>query len=879
MAASIIVTAQSGKYLFDGDIAPSLSLTSGETYEFDLSDSSLSAHPLRFKLDGLSWDEGVTVSGALGVDQIISVIVPSAALGTLSYYCANHSGMGNDFLIVSNSETTYIIPTSGLEVEHTGATNVTVNTPDALSLLYDGIYVTNYGTGSTTITATETVKGGVGQNDQTVDSDGIYAWNESTTKDLSITAKDVTGLDDGIAAINNGFGSSSISVAGDVTSTSTDTSDDNHSYGIYALGFGTDVTVFTDGDVTSNDRGVFAWNYGSGETSITSTGTVTAGNNDGIYAENEEISTASDITIKANNVNVFDDGIVAYNYGSGSTEITATGVIKGGVGQTDQTAISDGIYAYNGTKTENISISVKEVSGLGYGIGSDNYGTGSTIIIASDQVKGGVGQNDQTVDSDGIYAWNESTTKDLSITAKDVTGLDDGIAAINNGFGSSSISVAGDVTSTSTDTSDDNHSYGIYALGFGTDVTVFTDGDVTSNDRGVFAWNYGSGETSITSTGTVTAGNNDGIYAENEEISTASDITIKANNVNAFDDGIVAINYGSGTTKISVSGKIVGRGSEAQGIHTFESEANITVLATASVIGAAEGIETDSKADIVTVNGLVTGLNGTAILLGAGDDTVTLGSMAKITGFIDGGTGSDTANLSVAQTSLYNFSYNETTKMVVVAIDSNETTFKDFEYFRFSDNTVLMTASEAASNFTNHTVKAVVITQDGSKISDADVVMGHGANNFNHKSAADGSAAGSLISGSAPSVKASLGYSSSTKAISSQDALDALKLSVGLSTSAGAKDAFDFISADFNQDGKVSSQDALSILKYSVGLTTPEQAKWVFVDTNGDYSSISKSNTSYTEGVTIADLSADTTVSLTGILIGDVNDSYSGLIA
>ena len=51
------------------------------------------------------------------------------------------------------------------------------------------------------------------------------------------------------------------------------------------------------------------------------------------------------------------------------------------------------------------------------------------------------------------------------------------------------------------------------------------------------------------------------------------------------------------------------------------------------------------------------------------------------------------------------------------------------------------------------------------------------------------------------------------------------------------------------------------------------------LNTNGDYSVVSKSNTSYTEGVTIADLSADTAVSLTGILIGDVNDSYSGLIA
>ena len=171
------------------------------------------------------------------------------------------------------------------------------------------------------------------------------------------------------------------------------------------------------------------------------------------------------------------------------------------------------------------------------------------------------------------------------------------------------------------------------------------------------------------------------------------------------------------------------------------------------------------------------------------------------------------------------------------------------------------------------------MTRDGSTISDVDVVMSDGTNSSSYKSAANGSVSGELASGSASTVTGSLAYSSSTKAISSQDALDALKLSVGMTTSAGTKTAFDFISADFNQDGKVSSQDALAILKNSVGIPTTEQAKWVFVDTNGDYSGVSKSNTSYTEGVSIADLSADTTVSLTGILIGDVNDSYSGLIA
>ena len=179
----------------------------------------------------------------------------------------------------------------------------------------------------------------------------------------------------------------------------------------------------------------------------------------------------------------------------------------------------------------------------------------------------------------------------------------------------------------------------------------------------------------------------------------------------------------------------------------------------------------------------------------------------------------------------------------------------------------------------SHAVTASVVTRDGSTISDVDVVMSDGTNSSSFKSAADGSVSGSLTSGSESTVTGSLAYSNSTKAVSSQDALDALKLSVGMTTAAGTKNAFDFISADFNQDGKVSSQDALAILKYSVGLPTTEQAKWVFVDTSGDYTGVSKSNTSYTEGVSIAELSADTTVSLTGILIGDVNDSYSGLIA
>lgn len=115
--------------------------------------------------------------------------------------------------------------------------------------------------------------------------------------------------------------------------------------------------------------------------------------------------------------------------------------------------------------------------------------------------------------------------------------------------------------------------------------------------------------------------------------------------------------------------------------------------------------------------------------------------------------------------------------------------------------------------------------------------------------------------------------------ITSGDALDALRLSVGLPTQAGTASAFDFIAADFNQDGKITSGDALEILKFSVGLQGSSTPEWVFLDTNSDYSNIGRSTINYTEGVSLTDITSDATIGLTGILIGDVNDSYSILIA
>jgi len=116
-----------------------------------------------------------------------------------------------------------------------------------------------------------------------------------------------------------------------------------------------------------------------------------------------------------------------------------------------------------------------------------------------------------------------------------------------------------------------------------------------------------------------------------------------------------------------------------------------------------------------------------------------------------------------------------------------------------------------------------------------------------------------------------------TKAITAQDALDALRLAVGLDTTSGSKDAFSYIAADFNQSGKVTAQDALEILKYAVGLEG-QDAEWKFFDSDGDYSGISRSNTNFDEGITAQNIATNLDMSMTGILLGDVNDTFTSYL-
>ena len=114
----------------------------------------------------------------------------------------------------------------------------------------------------------------------------------------------------------------------------------------------------------------------------------------------------------------------------------------------------------------------------------------------------------------------------------------------------------------------------------------------------------------------------------------------------------------------------------------------------------------------------------------------------------------------------------------------------------------------------------------------------------------------------------------SDKSIKAYDALQALRLAVGLNKSDGTAEWHDYIAADINKDGRVGADDALNILKFAVGLTEGPSADWVFVDGDADWSGIGRRNTSYEEGIWLEDVVSDMSVNMTSILVGDVDGSF-----
>ncbi|MBT5797069.1 MAG: hypothetical protein HOI09_06735, partial [Porticoccaceae bacterium] len=138
-------------------------------------------------------------------------------------------------------------------------------------------------------------------------------------------------------------------------------------------------------------------------------------------------------------------------------------------------------------------------------------------------------------------------------------------------------------------------------------------------------------------------------------------------------------------------------------------------------------------------------------------------------------------------------------------------------------------------DYTSSTLTATVITRDGTAMDGVTVT----ASDSSYTTDGAGQTSFEVSNGSDVVVNASLDFEnvSPTNAINAMDALQALRIAVGLETSNGPATYHDYIASDFDASGSVNAMDALGILKYAVGLDAPD-ARWVFIDSDGDYSDV-----------------------------------------
>lgn len=94
-------------YYLDGVQKPALSFSRGNTYEFDLSDSTNTGHPLVFTdVNGNSYTTGVTTTGTAGsAGAKVSIVVDARTASGLIYLCAIHGTyMGNTISVAYDAD-------------------------------------------------------------------------------------------------------------------------------------------------------------------------------------------------------------------------------------------------------------------------------------------------------------------------------------------------------------------------------------------------------------------------------------------------------------------------------------------------------------------------------------------------------------------------------------------------------------------------------------------------------------------------------------------------------------------------------------------------------------------------------------------------------
>lgn len=328
---------------------------------------------------------------ASNAGNVVVTTTPGFSISTVSADALSISGSGVTYLDANDSG---LVSTSAIALNATvntgGQGGLLIQTGGTLSGATDGIQVRNYGTGLTSLVLGGPVSGATRW--------GILAFNDMSTTALTVTAlSDVSGAG-GINVQSYGTGSTSLSITGEVRAPL--------SVGVFAFNntLTDDLAISVGGAVSADTSGIWALNYGSGTTTLTAQRAVSGLDEDGISATNGPTTTS--LTILSADVSGGQNGIWAQNDGTGSTTITATGRITG--------TTENGIYAVNGSTAMGLAITANDVRGGEDGVRAFNYGLGATNLAVSGAVAGGTGYGIHTFAPRGLSVISTGTVSAAS---------------------------------------------------------------------------------------------------------------------------------------------------------------------------------------------------------------------------------------------------------------------------------------------------------------------------------------------------------------------------------------------------------------------------------------------------------------------------------
>lgn len=348
---------------------------------------------------------------------------------------------------------------------------------------------------------------------------------------------------------------------------------------------GGELSIFSNADIFANGtRGLRLENSGGGDTVASWLGTISNIAGDGVFSSSD--FGAGDLSLIVKDVSARDDGIrIAYG-ANGSATVTAVGPVSGQTGA--------GVRIIAGDASDDVDLTVGEVTGGTFGIIVDSTGTDLVKVDAGGTVTG--------LSADGIRVSAGADTLGIDIRTAQVNGATSGITASSLGSGNLSIVATGLVAGASEN--------GIFASSQGLvgDLSI-TATDVIG-DTGIRTYNSGVGTTTVIATGTVSGFGDDGINVLGDVATT--DMLVDVHDVVGATRGIRAENLGSGDTVVRASGQVT---SASTGISI------LTTAASQSALIEAVDVTSDTTAITLTHEGIgLAQVNATGNLIG------TLGS-------------------------------------------------------------------------------------------------------------------------------------------------------------------------------------------------------------------------------------------------------------